>query len=70
MHDLVRTHWCMQVEVSLEVVTLDISMPLAVAFDGGATIFPTLTAVHFLPEVHRLVTSHRQAVLCRRARTW
>jgi hypothetical protein len=33
MHDLARTHWCKQVKVSLEVATLDISMPLTV--DGS-----------------------------------
>jgi hypothetical protein len=44
MCSLVRTHWCMQVEVSLEVVTLDVSTPLAVALDGGATALPTSMA--------------------------
>jgi hypothetical protein len=70
MCDLARTHWCMQVEVFLEVATLDISMPLAVALDGGAAVFPTSTVVDLLPEVHRLVGSHRRAVPHRRARTW
>jgi hypothetical protein len=51
MCDMVRTHWCMQVEASLEVVTIDVSTPLAVALDGGVTIRPTLMAVDFLPEV-------------------
>jgi hypothetical protein len=51
MCDLARTHWCMQVEVSLEVATLDVSMPLAVVLDGGAIVLPTSTAVDFLPEV-------------------
>jgi hypothetical protein len=57
MCDLARTQWCMQVEVSLEVVTLDISTHFAVALDGGATVFPTSTAVDFLPEVRRLVAA-------------
>jgi hypothetical protein len=69
MHDLARTHWCKQVKVSLEVATLDISMPLTVALDGGATIFPTPTVVDFLPEVRRLVAGHRRVMLQRRART-
>jgi hypothetical protein len=59
MYDLARTHWCMQVEVSLEVVTLNVSTPLAVALDGGAIVLPTSTAVDFLPEVRRLVAGHR-----------
>jgi hypothetical protein len=70
MCDLAPTHWCMQVEVFLEVATLDISTPLAVALDDGATAFPTSTAVDFLPEVRRRVAGHRRAVLCQRARTW
>jgi hypothetical protein len=70
MCDMVHTHWCMQVEASLEVATIDVSTPLAVALDGGATIRPTLTAVDFLPEVRHLVTVHRHVVLGRRARTW
>jgi hypothetical protein len=49
MCSLVRTHWCMQVEVSLEVATLDVSTPLTVALDGGATVLPTSTAVDLLP---------------------
>jgi hypothetical protein len=69
MCDLVLTHWCMQVEVSLEVVTLDVLTPLAVALHGGATVLPTSTAVDFLPEVQRLVVVHRRAVLRRQART-
>jgi hypothetical protein len=51
MCDLARTHWRMQVEVSLKVATLDVSTPLAVALDGGTTVLPTLTVVDFLPEV-------------------
>jgi hypothetical protein len=70
MCDLARTHWSMQVEVFFEVATLVISTTLAVMLDGGTTVFPTSTAVDFLPEVHRLVASHRRAVLRRRARTW
>jgi hypothetical protein len=67
---LACTHQCMQVEVSLEVVTLNISTPLTVVLDGGATIFPTSMAVYFLPEVRRLVAGHRCVVLHRLARTW
>jgi hypothetical protein len=67
---LARTHWCMQVEVFLEVVTLDISMPLAVALNGGVTVFPTSTAVDFLPKVHHLVAGHWRVVLHRQACTW
>jgi hypothetical protein len=52
----------MQVEVFLEVATLDISTPLTVALDGGATIFPTSTVVDFLPKVRHLVAGHRRAV--------
>jgi hypothetical protein len=50
MCDLAPTHWCMQVEVFLEVATLDISTPLA---------------VDFLPEVRRRVAGHRRTVLRR-----
>jgi hypothetical protein len=70
MCDLPPTHWCMQVEVFLEVATLDISTPLVVALDGNATVFPTSTVVDFLPEVRRRVAGHRRAVLRRRACTW
>jgi hypothetical protein len=49
---------------------LDVSMPLTVVLDGGATVLPTLTAVDLLPEVCRLVAGHRRAVLHRRAHTW
>jgi hypothetical protein len=70
MCDLAPTHWCMQVEVFLEVVTLDISMTLVVALDSGATVFPTSVVVDFLPEVHRHVACHRRAMLRRRACTW
>jgi hypothetical protein len=35
MCNLARTHWVMQVKVSLEVATLDVSMPLVVALNGG-----------------------------------
>jgi hypothetical protein len=51
MCDLAHTHWCMQVEISLEVATLDVLTPLTVALDGGATVLPTSTVVDFLPEV-------------------
>jgi hypothetical protein len=60
----------MQVEISLEVVSLDILTPLMVALDGGVTVFPTSTVVDFLPEVCRLVAGHRCMVLRRWARTW
>jgi hypothetical protein len=70
MCDLARTHWCMQVEDSLEVATLNVSTPLAVVLDGGATILPSSMAVDFLPEVRRLVAGHRHVVLRWRARTW
>jgi hypothetical protein len=69
MCDLARTRWCMQVEVSLEVASLDVSMPLTVALDGGATVLPTSTAGDLLPEVCHLVAGHRRTVLRRRART-
>jgi hypothetical protein len=46
---LVPTHWCMQVEVFLEVASLNISMPLVVTLDGGATVFPSSTVIDFLP---------------------
>jgi hypothetical protein len=49
MCDLAPNHWCMQVKVFLEVVTLDTSTPLAVVLDGGVAVFPTPTAVNFLP---------------------
>jgi hypothetical protein len=55
----------MQVEVFLEVATLDISMPLMVALDGGAVVFITTVAVDFLPEVHHCVACH-QCVMLRR----
>jgi hypothetical protein len=70
MCSLACTHWCMQVEVSLEVATLDVSTSLAIALDGGATVLPTSTTVDLLPEVHRSVAGHRRAVLRRRACTW
>jgi hypothetical protein len=70
MCDLACTHWCMQVEVFLEVVTLDISMPLVVALDGGATVSPTSTVVDFLPEVHRLVAGQWRTVMRWQVRTW
>jgi hypothetical protein len=70
MCDLALTHWCMQVEVFLEVATLDILTPLVVALDGGVTVFPTSTAVDFLPEVHHLVAGHRHAVLRKWALIW
>jgi hypothetical protein len=70
MCDLARTLWCMQVEVFLEVATLDFSTPLVVTLDGGATVFPTSTAVSFLLEVRRLIAAHRRIVPRRRARTW
>jgi hypothetical protein len=69
MCDLARIHWRMQVEVSLEVVTLDVSTSLTVALDGGATVLPTSMVVYFLPEVRHLVDGHWHAVLRRRART-
>jgi hypothetical protein len=59
------THWYMSVEVFLEVATLDILMPLMMALDGGATVFPTTTTVDFLPEVCRRVARHRWAMLHR-----
>jgi hypothetical protein len=60
----------MQVKVSLEVASLDVSTPLAVELNGGATVLPTSTAVDLLPEVHRPVAGHWHVVLRRRARTW
>jgi hypothetical protein len=60
MCDLARTHWCMQVEVSLEVTTLDVSTPFAIAIDGGATVLPTTTAIDFLHEVRRLLAGHQR----------
>jgi hypothetical protein len=69
MCDLACTRWCMQVEVSLEVATLDVSTPLAVAHDGCVTVLPTSTVVDLLPEVHCLVDGHQRAVLHRRAHT-
>jgi hypothetical protein len=70
MCDLARTRWCMQVEVSLKVATLDVSVPLAVALDGGMTVLPTSTVVDLLPKIRRLVAGHRRAVLHRQAHTW
>jgi hypothetical protein len=60
----------MQVKVFLEVVTLNILMPLMVVLDGGATVFPTSTAVDFLPEVRRRVAGNRRVVPRQRACTW
>jgi hypothetical protein len=60
----------MQVEVSLEVATLNVSTPLVVALDGGATILPTSMAVDFLREVRRLVAVHWRAMPRQRARTY
>jgi hypothetical protein len=53
----------MQVKVSFEVATLDVSTPLVVALDGGATVLPTSMVVDLLPEVHRPVAGHRRVVL-------
>jgi hypothetical protein len=64
MCDLARTHWCMQVEDSLEVATLDVSTPLVVALDGGVTVLPTSTVVDLLPEVCHVVAGHRRARCC------
>jgi hypothetical protein len=50
MSDLARTHWCMQVKVSIEV----------------ATVFPSSSVVDFLLEVRRLEAGHRCTVLRRR----
>jgi hypothetical protein len=63
MCDLAPTHWYMQVEVILEVVTLDILTPLIMALDGGATVFPTLTVVVLLPEIRHRVAGHRTSWL-------
>jgi hypothetical protein len=60
----------MQVEVSLEVATLDVSTPLAVVLDGGATVLPTSMVVDLLPKVRRPVAGHRCAVLRRWACSW
>jgi hypothetical protein len=69
MCDLAPMHWCMQVEVFLEV---DPRYPDA--SHGGTqwwwAIFPTMTAVDFLPEVRHHVACHRCAMLRRRARMW
>jgi hypothetical protein len=35
------------------------------ALDGGAAVFPTTTAIDFLPEVRRRVARHRCAMLHR-----
>jgi hypothetical protein len=70
MCSLARTHWRMQVEVSLKVVSLDVSTPLAVALDGGVTVLPTSMVVDLLPEVRCLIPGHRHVVTHRRARTW
>jgi hypothetical protein len=53
----------MQVEVSLEVATLDVLTSLAVALDCGATVLPTSMEVDFLPEVQCLVAVHQRVVL-------
>jgi hypothetical protein len=57
------------VEVFLE-ATLDILTPLTVALDGGAAVFPTTTAVDFLPKVRRRVACHRCMMLRRWACIW
>jgi hypothetical protein len=67
---LARSCWCMQVKVSFEVAALDVSVSLAVALDGGATVLPTSMAVDLLPEVHHPVAGHRRVVLRQRAHTW
>jgi hypothetical protein len=58
----------MQVEVFHEIATLNISMPLIVVLDGGATVFPTTSAVDFLLDVRHHVACHRCAMLHRRER--
>jgi hypothetical protein len=63
MCNLAPTHWRMQVELFLEVATLDILTPLTVALDAGATVFSTSMVVDFLPEVRRRVAGHRRTVL-------
>jgi hypothetical protein len=62
MCNLARTRWCMQVEVSLEVVTLEVLTALAVVVDDGATVLPTLMTVDLLPEICRLVAGHWRVV--------
>jgi hypothetical protein len=62
MCDLACTLWCMQVKVSLEVVTLEVLTALAVVVDGGATVLPTSMTVDLLPEIRCLVAGHRRVV--------
>jgi hypothetical protein len=51
------------VAIFLEVATLDILMPLAVALNGGAAGLPTTTAVDFIPEVCCHVARYRRMTL-------
>jgi hypothetical protein len=45
----------MGVKIFLEVVALDILMPLALALDGDAVVFRTVMVVDFSPDVsHRI----------------
>jgi hypothetical protein len=39
-----------RVKIFLEVAALNILMPLTLALDGDATVFPTVTMVNFCPE--------------------
>jgi hypothetical protein len=47
-----------RVELSLEVTTLDVAVPLALALNGDAAMFPITTAVEFSPEVDHSDTCH------------
>jgi hypothetical protein len=40
-------YWRVRVEISLEVAALDILMPLALALDYDADVFPAATMVDF-----------------------
>jgi hypothetical protein len=62
MCDLACTRGCMQVEVSLEVVTLEVLTALTVVVDGGATVLPTSMTVDLLPEIRHLVAGHWRVV--------
>jgi hypothetical protein len=70
MCDWTPTYWRMRVKIFLEVVALDISTPLTLTLDGDATVFPTMTAIDFSPEVSRHVAHNWCTMLRRWASIW
>jgi hypothetical protein len=60
----------MRVKIFLEVVALDILMPLALALDGDAAVFRTVMVVDFSPDVSHRIDRNWCAMPRRRAGIW